>query len=216
MPRILITRYLPESHPWRSTFEMAGHSVRGIPFAEVEALDFEAPKDRFDAYIFNSPNAVRFFASKGNIPADAIVIAPGPGTAEALANLGIGVALAAQDSDMESFASKVTERLRGLRVLVPCSEQTRGTLLSGLNPDCVVQLPVYRTSPVSPAEVPDPLETVVFTSPMNVVGYKLAGWPTPEVAIAIGPTTAQALIEIGIASKVCSTADAKGILAQLG
>lgn len=215
MLRVLITRSLPLQHPWRVAIEAAGHSVRGIPFAEVQPLDFESPKDPFDAYIFNSPNAVRFFAAKENIPANAIVVAPGPGTADELSQYGVRATLSAENSDMVGFASQVAERLRGLRVLVPCSEQTRGTLVSGLDPALVVQLPVYRSVMVRPDEVAYPNEAVVFTSPLNVEGFVFAGWPLPKEAIAIGPTTAQALIDIRIAPKVCTTADAAGILAQL-
>jgi uroporphyrinogen-III synthase len=215
MPGLLITRHLPPGHPWRLAFETAGYQVRGIPFAEVKALEFESPTTRFDAYIFNSPNAVRFFASKDRIPDHAIVVAPGPGTAEALAKLGVQAIITAQDSDLKGFASELADRLRGLRVLVPCSEQTRGTLISDLDPALVVQLPVYRTIAICPAETPDPLETLVFTSPLNVEGYMLAGWPVPGVAIAIGRTTASALTKVGIVPRVCATADAAGILAQL-
>ena len=215
MARILVTRLMAPLHPWRMALEASGHVVRGIPFADVEPVPFALPTQQYQAYIFNSPNAVRYFAQKETVPEGTIVVAPGRGTADALVRLGINVSLMADGTDMERFAAQVAERLHGLRVLVPCSAQTRGTLISGLDPSMVTQIAVYRTRTVRPDARPDARETVLFTSPLNVEGYLKAGWPRPESAIALGRTTAEALTEAGVLARECHTADTAGILAQL-
>jgi len=191
-----------------------------------EALDaaLDALAD-YDRIVFTSANAVRFTAARAAErgvtldPGGARVVCVGPRTAEAARAAGLPV----HDTPPARFDAEGVlealghEPLHGLRVLLPQSDLARDTLPAGLrragaSVDAVV---AYRNRPADVdaaalrAElVQGRLDALTFTSPSTVRRFvDLLDAPAHEAAArctvaAIGPVTARALADAGLAPTV--------------
>lgn len=213
MARVLISRELLPTHPWRVALESAGHNVMGIPFIQIDPLPFELPDGgQVEAVVVNSPNAARFFlpALSHQWP----ILVPGKGTAEACRNLGFEPAITGNGSDLEAFARAVAAFASGKKILFVSSQQTHASPLKFLPQEQVIHFPVYTTHARPSGPLPE-ADVTVITSPLNGEGWLLSGGNRSTKVLAIGATTSAYLHSKGISHQTCASPDAQGILSYL-
>lgn len=190
-------------------------TIRTVPPADPSALDEAlSALDRYDWAVFTSPRAA---ASVRDVqrPPSLDVAAVGESTAGALADAGWVVDLVPETQTGEALVIALSEAGvgDGDRVLFPASAIARDVVPDGLARlgAEVVQVVAYRTeaAPLDRAACRAALETgavevLTFTSPSTV--RNLAAGLGPELmdlavrstrAVAIGPTTAEAVREAG-------------------
>ena len=127
--RIVVTRPADEAGPWAAALQQQGFGVLSLPLIDVVGRpDLVLPDlHSFDAVMWVSGNAVRFFLPRvvADWPADLRCWAPGPGTAQALRAGGIADTLIdapaadAAQFDSEALWAVVAPQVRpGQRVLL--------------------------------------------------------------------------------------------------
>lgn len=212
-PYVLLLRP-PGSEPGRLA-EVA--IVAHIPVVDLEPLPGAAEKIRSllgscDWVAFTSPRAPFLLESlagelqrlqrEGSIR----VAAVGPRTKRALEALGLRVDHVPREYRGAALARELAGRRPGC-VLLPRSERAVPELAELLKRSGVrvVEVPLYRPVALDPlagaaASVADRFDYVVFTSP-SVAEVFARHYPRPRspgfTPIAIGPTTARRLIELG-------------------
>jgi len=213
---IVIARAAEQAGRLRALLEAEGAAVVEVPTIAIEppsngdgALR-EALRDLWDWVVVTSPNgAERAVAAAGG---RAAVLAlrwavVGPGTADALAALGIHAALVPDRFVAEGLIEAFPEPpAGGGRVLVAQAEAARPVLADGLRERGwdVSTVVAYRTVPVTPpAEVLQAAaaaDAIAFTSGSTVDGYVRAGGAgaLPAVVVAIGPVTSAAVAAHGL------------------
>lgn len=150
---IVVTRARTQSADITVELEARGATVVHCPTIEVVPPDSWAQLDasiaRIDQYdwlVFTSANGVEFFfrrllemrSDSGDQPARQAVCAIGPATARALEAFGVAAQVIALDSTAEGALKSIinylggTERVRGLRFLIPRAKVARDILPSGL------------------------------------------------------------------------------------
>jgi uroporphyrinogen-III synthase len=195
--------------------------------AEPDVAAVAAWSDRAHAFAFTSRNGVAAFVAQFGTAAQSragvVVAAVGQGTAEALAAAGVAVQVTAEGT---STGLSLANALHGALLPHRCIVAVQGRWarpelherLIGLGHD-------VRLATVYENRVPDrpPLDTTlladartrVFVAAPSAVA-RLLGWYPQTAAwrwIAIGPTTAQALADQGIAAAaLCPAADMATIL----
>ena len=112
--RVVVTRPADEAGPWGKALQHHGFETLALPLIDVVGLADVVPPglDSFDAVMWVSGNAVRFFLPSvmkqlGQWPAGVRCWAPGPGTASALRAGGVPVQLVdAPDPNAPQFDSE--------------------------------------------------------------------------------------------------------------
>ena len=173
-----------------------------------------AELDLFDWIVFTSPRAARAVVAAER-PAELRVAAVGEATADALADVGWVSDLVPEEQTGDALVHALTEAGvgEGTRVLFPASAIARDTVPEGLRRlgADVVQVVAYRTeaAPLDAAVCRAELESgavkiLTFTSPSTVqnlrtvLGPDIFGLAVRKTrAVAIGPTTAEAVREAG-------------------
>lgn len=96
MNTVIVTRPAPEAGIWVKRLQAHGMLALALPLLDTAPTTDAASLDRFqataggyDACMFVSPQAVRFFSDPRWIQAGCRCWAPGPGTAQALITLGV-------------------------------------------------------------------------------------------------------------------------------
>jgi hydroxymethylbilane synthase len=212
------------------------------PMTKIELIDrpsietaiSEFGDDLFDWIVFTSQNAVDGFLNcpeSSTLIKGASVAAVGPATAGKLRERGIDVALQPTSFSGASLVAEMSKRdLKRKRVLFPRGDLARESVPVGLREAgaIVETLLVYRTIPVD--EV-DPavsrqlsageIDAVVFCSPSGVhsfvsfVGSVFEGLQGLTIA-CIGPTTAEAARQVGLAVQVeAEESTIEGLIHQL-
>ncbi len=177
-----------------------------------------------DGVFFTSPNAVerlldeldRLGLGTGAL-AEPQVIAVGSATARSLSARGVEPDLVPERFDVMAVVEALgVDGIHGRRFLYPCARVTRPALRQAV-PACggtLVDVVLYRTVGARPGETPVPqvvqdgaVDAVTFMSPSAVSGFfaalgdararELLAAAAPA---AIGPTTAAALREKGVAT----------------
>jgi uroporphyrinogen III methyltransferase/synthase len=233
--RVLVTRAADQATEMIEALRAQGAEavhfpmVRIAPVEDTGALDSAlAELDAYDAVVFTSANAVRFFAEAANRSGlDPGALAPrvaciGAKTARAaaLAGLPIHFVPGAQGAgDAESFFEELASVIppAGKRFLLPRSELGRELLperlrTAGAQVDTVT---VYRNLPPDDDRgalkrelVAGAIQTVIFTSPSAVEHLLERVEAEGEIALrhctiaAIGPTTVEALRRAGFEADV--------------
>ena len=204
------------------------------PPADYTALDEAcAGIDQFDWAVFTSGNAVdafmgRLLASTADVRAlnSVRLCAIGAGTAERFTKFGIKVDLIPAESRAESVLQALVERgaVEGLRFLLPRADIGREVIGEELRKRgaAVEEVIAYRTVAVDPEREGAPdvyrmlldrqIDVVTFTSPSAVRSFaELYGAEATadllhmiDVA-AIGPVTAEAAAQFGIACSIVPT-----------
>lgn len=90
---VIVTRPSSQAQEWLSALSEARFEVAHLPLINIEllrepALPAGLALADYNAFLFVSPNAVAGFVQNFALPADALLLAPGPGTASALLQTG--------------------------------------------------------------------------------------------------------------------------------
>ena len=215
--------------------------IRIVPPTDFAPLDEAcAQLDEFDWVVFTSGNAVesfmgRLLASTSDVRAlnHVKLCAIGAGTAERFAKYGIKVDLIPPESRAESVLQALLERgdVKGVRFLLPRADIGREVIGEELRKrgGLVTEVIAYRTIAIDLERDGEPdvyrmlldrrIDVVTFTSPSSVRSFaELYGSDAAadllhatDVA-AIGPVTAEAAAQLGIA---CSIVPARYTIAAL-
>ncbi len=244
---VLVTRAEDQAGEMVAALREAGAApvvvpmIRCLPpedFAEVDAaLD---RLDAYDALLFTSANAVRWFAERAAqrgrdlARVAATVICVGPKTAEATLRAGLPVHRIPEGRyDAEGMLAEIEKHFapRGRRFLLPRAAEARETLPDGLRAAgaALDAVTVYRTAP--PELDPAPLRArlaagefgaLTFTSPSTVRHFAALLDDAARAAAgrcliaAIGPVTAEALRREGLPPQVTpERASASALVAAL-
>lgn len=219
-------------------------AIAFAPPADPAPLDAALRElSRFDWVVFASATAVdrtvERLAALGLPPAELArrsLAAVGPATADRLARAVREPDLVPAEARGEAMAAALGPRVRGRRVLLPRPAEGRPELLAGLVAAGaeVTAVEAYRTLP-APPETIRPLadwiaagevDAVAFASPSAVKAVaaglgERAALLGGVVVAAIGPTTSEALREVGLAevtqpARYTGTDLAEAIAARLG
>ena len=232
---ILVTRARAQSTEITSLFEALGAGVMHVPSIEIieptswEAVDVAAERlETYDWLVFTSPNAARFFYGRiKDRPAIASPAGPRPricaiglATAKAVEEAGAKIDLIPEESRAEGALNSLierlggTERLRGVKFLIPQSQLAREELPAGLAKlgAIVEAIEAYRTvKPEADCETvrrqlrERAIHAITFTSPSTIANFAgllgvtdLSDLVGPALAGCIGPTTSAAAKEFGL------------------
>ncbi|MEA1937714.1 MAG: uroporphyrinogen-III synthase [Pseudomonadota bacterium] len=184
----------------------AALTARGMDVIDYPCIDIRLMPPQSlpscDALAFTSRHAVRACATLPRVP---LIGAVGPATAAEIEALGRAPDIVADPPTGAVLAGAMAVRLlKGSQVLYLCGRETTSTLQSGLEKAGmkVVSLPVYENvSPdLSPIDVSGP-GIVLFASPSAVARFVAVNPDAPMnlAALAIGPTTLEAVLAAGFA-----------------
>jgi uroporphyrinogen-III synthase/uroporphyrinogen III methyltransferase/synthase len=217
-----------------------GAAVLEVPSIALAAPESWAPLDaalreldRFHWVAFASGNAVDRALDRAAelgvaLPGAVRLAAVGPSTAERLAERWRAPDLVPSEARGEALAAALAPRVRGLRVLVPRAAEGRPELMAGLAAAGaeVVAPAAYRTvaappaalAPLAAALARGEVDAVAFASPSAVRSVVAAlGGPAGlarTALAAIGPTTAGALREAGLAPAILPRSSTAAALAD--
>jgi uroporphyrinogen III methyltransferase/synthase len=227
--RVLVTRSVEQAGELSAALRAAGAEPVVVPM--IQLLPVKDPSevdgalarlDDYDALLFTSTNAVRFFAERAAAGArnlaepGAQVVCVGPATAEAAKRAGLRVDLVPPEkNDAGGMLAEILHALpvRGAQFLLPRAESAREVLPEGLRAAgaLVDAVPVYRNvrpavdaSALREALVRAEFFALTFTSPSAVRRFfdLLDGESRAAAArcvtAAIGPITAEAMRSAGI------------------
>jgi uroporphyrinogen III methyltransferase/synthase len=236
--RVLVTRARQQAREMSAALRAAGAVPVVMPMIELELPDdpeVVASVERalgalsdYDSIVFNSINAVRFFASalRRAGRADEIekldvrILCIGTRTAREAFDAGFAVHMVARSGgDAESMLQEILRAgpVAGTRILIPRSEIGRNVLPDGLRAAGaeVEAIQVYRNVP-APVDaeqlrrslIDGTLAVLTFTSPSIVRNFvELLDEPARRAAsrciiASIGHTTGRALEEVGLPADV--------------
>jgi uroporphyrinogen-III synthase len=217
---VVIARAAEQSGRLRALLETEGATVVEVPTIAIEPAHDggrmlrEALRDVWDWVVVTSPNGAERAVAAAGGRAAALALrwaVVGPGSADALAMLGIHAALVPERFVAEGLVEVFPDPpAGGGRVLLAQAEAARPVLADGLQARGweVSTVVAYRTVPVTPP--PELLQAAVaadaiaFTSGSTVDGYVRAAGAgaLPPVVVAIGPVTSAAVAAHGLAVAV--------------
>jgi uroporphyrinogen-III synthase len=162
----------------------------------------------YDVVVVTSPNTPPLLLDR--IGGDARVLhgvevaAIGPGTAEALRQIGVVADTVSERAVAEALLETLQDRMAGKRVLIARAEEARDLLPEGLtNAGATVDIAaLYRTEYAVPTgDGPLGADAVTFTS-ASTVRALVAAYPDRDLTgikgISIGPVTSAAMRELGV------------------
>lgn len=206
--RIVVTRPRAQAGELARRLEALGHEVVVRPLIEIEPLgDTPIDVEGYDWVVVTSPNGAGELARRrrGRLPR---VAAIGPGTAEALAQQGVGADLVPRVSTQEGLLAELP-RPAG-RVLFAGAEDARRLLVDTLGADFA---PLYRTVPVVPEE---PLDADLAVLASASAARALAAVAPELPAVSIGPQTTAAARAGGVRVVAeAPTHDLEGLVAAV-
>ncbi|MBI9072022.1 MAG: uroporphyrinogen-III synthase [Melioribacteraceae bacterium] len=232
---ILITRSKEESQKDFVEIEKRGAKVIYYPTIEASPIfskEFDNHLSNiksFDYIIFTSKNSVKFFLERvtdlGLHPdySKIRIVATGNKTADLLSYNGITVDLTPQKYSAEGVLELLQNcSLNNKNVLIPCSAIARNELSIGLKTmnANVYNIPIYEISLPEKYELtPETkyikehqIDIFAFTSPSSFNNYELifeientASYFKNKTIVAIGETTAQAIMDKGIKVDIIPT-----------
>jgi uroporphyrinogen-III synthase len=187
--RVVVTRPRDQAGPLVARLEALGHEVVECPLIEIEPGEEPVEVGGYDWVIVTSPNGARQLAERaaGELPK---VAAVGPGTAEALRELGIEPAFVPSVGSQDGLLAEFP-RPAG-RVLFAAAEGARRRPIDELGADFVA---LYRTRLVRPAEPPEG-DLVVLASGSAARSFAELG--VHIAAVSIGPETTKAAEAAGL------------------
>jgi uroporphyrinogen-III synthase len=235
LPPVVVTRAEASDGPLSSQLRSLGVKVLLWPAIEVTAADstdLEAALQRlgeFDWIVFASRQAVPPVLERVPAPPAGLkVAAVGQATAQVLRQRGWQVELVPDDPSAGALVSQFAPLMKpGLRVLFPASSRALPTIAKGLAQlgAEVTQVEAYRTD-ASSLDVGEcrawigrnEIGAVTFASPSAVIELERALGKedfdrllTNAAAVAIGPTTARVLAELGRTPVMAESATLRGL-----
>jgi len=206
--KIVVTRPRDQVGPLARRLEQLGHEVVECPLIEIEPLGDPVSVDGYEWVIVTSPNGARELVAhaRGPLPK---VAAVGPGTAEALRELGVEPAFAPRVSSQEGLLAEFPTPAG--RVLFAAAEGARQGPVEELGADFV---PLYRTRLVKPAAKPQG-DLVVLASGSAARSFADLGADIP--AVSIGPQTTAVAQAAGLRVVAeADTHDLEGLVEAVG
>ncbi len=208
-PCVVLTREPEDNRQLARALAERGVPVREIPCVQTRWLCPEPPQGSFGAVALASRRAVegliRAGLAESLVQAEPrpVVAAVGEATRAALEAAGIAVDLVAEPPTGRTLAEVLHARLEpDLRVLVPCGVAKGGGLEPGLRAlgRSFEALPVYANqAPEGEPLEPFPVAAVFVAAPSAARRLlSRAPWLRDHSFLAIGPTTAAALAELGV------------------
>lgn len=220
--RIVLTRTVEQCRPWAAALRTAGHDVLELPLLRFTALEVPAQTPAADFILFTSPQGVRAFFDAGLQPGAARTGVLGDGTAAALTACGGRDDLELRAPDGAQLARAFAARFAAPAViLLPGPERRLPEPRAALEAAgfTVVDLPLYRTDAVPPAELPEdpwrPGDLIFFASP-SAVRACAAAWGAAAACVAIGGTTAEAARDAGFAAIVAGAPTLEAMVLAAG
>lgn len=219
--RVLLTRSAQDNERWGARLEELGARVRGLvcvataelPERRAELVGALADAEWLALASRRAVDAVARLA--GPLPAGLLVAAVGPGTERAALEVLGRCDLVAPEGTGASLGAALARRARGT-VVVAAAQGGRREVEEALAEAGIpaLRVEVYGPAPLPAAAPEDPggleLDAVVLASPSALRGLQArAPLPRGVVWIAIGPTTAAAAREAGLAP--LRTAAGRGI-----
>jgi uroporphyrinogen-III synthase len=212
---IVIARAADQAGRLRALLEEEGAVVVQVatiaiePPAAGDGALREALREVWDWVVVTSPNGAERAVAAAGGRAAALALrwaVVGPGTADALAALGIHAALVPDRFVAEGLVEAFPDPPAGGRVLLAQAEAARPVLADGLRARGwdVSSVVAYRTVPVTPppelVQAAAAADAVAFTSGSTVDGYvRAAGLVgVPSVVVTIGPVTSAAVAAHGL------------------
>jgi uroporphyrinogen-III synthase len=219
MPRVFISRHLPENSKFREKLAAIGSIIiqdeslidlTPIPFSAVEPCDW---------IFFSSKNAVSFFFQQIKsltikIPTSVKWGAIGLATAKELLNYQITADFSGNGHPEEvgiGFSTLVT----GKKVLFPSAKNSRESIQQFIKNEAseIINLSIYDNSIKSDFDIA-PSDIYVFTSPLNVIACSKKYNLTDKNCLAIGETTAEQLKHSGALNIITSPFSTEESMAQ--
>ena len=220
---VVVTRAEVPDGPLGTLLAARGATVRHWPVVQILPPEDSGPLeaalaklDDYDWIVFSSARAVAAVTHALDVPPSKTRVAVvGESTAEVLRFEGWPVHVTAREFGADGLVAEFSARelVRNKRVLYPAGSIARSTLPEGLGRlgAQVDRVVAYRTVHASLdgstclSEIAaGSLDAVTFTSPSAVLGlHKAIGGPAFDrvlqriPAVAIGPTTAEALLQLG-------------------
>jgi uroporphyrinogen-III synthase len=206
--RVVVTRPREQAGPLVRRLEELGHEVVECPLIEIEPLGEPVSVEGYEWVIVTSPNGARELVANATGPLPRVA-AVGPGTAEALRELGVEPAfvpsVSSQDGLLDEFPRPVG------RILFAAAEGARRRPVEELGADFV---PLYRTRLVRPSELPQG-DVVVLASGSAARSFAALGADIPVVSI--GPQTSETARAEGLRVVAeAKTHDLEGLVAAVG
>ncbi len=234
---LLITRHPADCGDLQKLLTPHGWSVRAYPVLGVEDVyDTEGWRDAHSLLeewgerlwlVMASPRAPSRLVHQATERAlDSILALPiaviGDATASAAARAGIQVRLVGPGTGMGLARDLMSYLEPQSPVVYVCGEERRPELVDALQAagNHVYPLVVYRMRPTPPRELPPlgpDLAAVALTSPRSAKLYleAVGGKPLPLPHWAIGPTTQQAAVALGIDARIPSEPTMKSLAEEL-
>lgn len=197
MKTLFISRDLPAHSPFRKALEDAGWTVFAQSLINIVPLKFTVPDRPFQWVFFSSSHGADLFLHNYDGPRDFKVGTAGMSTAEVVRTHGIEPDFIGLSGDMLEVAHELKHAVGSETVLFAGAENGSERVKSHLGPEQKIMLPVYRTEPLSDADIPD-TQYVYITSPSNAVAYLALKGSGHRKFIAIGATTADFLRDKGV------------------
>jgi uroporphyrinogen III methyltransferase/synthase len=204
--KIVVTRPEAQAGELVARLEALGHDVVRCPLIGIEPLgDEPIDASAYDWVVVTSANGAAELARRLVAPPRHLA-AIGPRTAQALRERGLDPDLVPQAATQEGLLAELPPG----RLLLAAAEGARRLLVHERDADF---LALYRTVELVPAEPPDG-DVAIVASPSAARALAASGAPLPVVAI--GPVTAAAAREVGLAvAAEASTPDVDGLLGAL-
>lgn len=206
--KVVVTRPRAQAGPLVERLQEQGHEVVECPLIEIDPTEGPIAVGGYDWVIVTSPNGASELVrrAQGELPR---VAAVGPGTAEALRELGVEAAFVPTVSSQDGLLAEFP-RPAG-RVLFAAAEGSRRGPMNELGADFV---PLYTTRLLRP-DAPPQGDVVVLASGSAAIAFAALGVDLPVVSI--GPQTTNVAESAGlevVAEAV--THDLDGLVAAVG
>jgi len=218
MSSLFISRALEEDSVIRQFAKENNWSIVAESMIEIQTVLFpQIPKA--DWVFFYSKNAVQaFFQGLQHLGEkwETKIGVIGPGTLQALKPFGKSADFAG-NGDPKQVAEAFAVLCEGQKVLFPRAQQSRKSIQTLLEDIIdVLDLVVYTNTPKVAIDIPE-TTYLLFTSPQNAQRYFME-YPDriDQTMIAIGATTGQALIDLGVQQvHIATQASEHGMLEML-
>jgi uroporphyrinogen-III synthase len=187
--KVVVTRPRGQAGPLVERLQAEGHEVVECPLIEIEPTTAPVDVDGYDWVIVTSPNGAAELVQRANGPLPRVA-AVGPGTTEALRELGVEPSFVPSVSSQDGLLAEFP-RPAG-RVLFAAAEGSRRGPVDELDADFV---PLYATRAIRPDQLPDG-DVVVLASGSAAESFAALGVEIP--VISIGPQTTRVAVAAGL------------------
>lgn len=213
--RGLITRNLAEDSPFKQRMAASDLQITGISLiAFLPTLSEPLPE--VDWLFFYSKNGVKFFFEQKRIalPSTVKIAAMGASTAKTLAWYGHTTDFVGKGKPTH-IANAFQQVATGQKVAFLRAKHSKKSVQEIVKDHLqVVDRVVYENRPIHPCCLPF-FDILIFTSPLNVKTYfRDNSYQSFQVIFSIGPTTTQALKQVGIENIITASASSEAALVE--